>query len=72
LVVALHDPGRRKSDDSNDDERTDGSYPSISLHMSVGLRSLPSQRRKTVVPSAMIGRVSQATKNAQAVRDARN
>jgi hypothetical protein len=37
-----------------------------------GMRSLPSQRRKTVVPPARIGRVSQATKNAQAVRDARN
>jgi hypothetical protein len=37
-----------------------------------GMRSLPSQRRKTVVPPARIGRVSQATKNAQAARDARN
>lgn len=37
-----------------------------------GMRSLPSQRRKTVVPPAKIGRVSQATKNAQAARDGRS
>jgi hypothetical protein len=37
-----------------------------------GMRSLPSKRRKTVVPPARIGRVSQATKTAQAARDARN
>jgi hypothetical protein len=37
-----------------------------------GMRSLPSQRRRTIVPPAKIGRVSQATKKAQAARDARN
>ena len=36
------------------------------------MRALPSQRRRTRVPPAMIGSVSQATKNAQAARDARN
>jgi hypothetical protein len=39
---------------------------------SEGMRPLPSQRRRTRVPPARIGSVSQATKNAQAVRDARN
>ncbi len=37
-----------------------------------GMRELPSRRRQTRVPPAKIGRVSQATKNAQAARDARN
>jgi hypothetical protein len=37
-----------------------------------GMRSLPSQRRRTRVPPARIGSVSQATKNAQAARDTRN
>jgi hypothetical protein len=37
-----------------------------------GMRALPSQRRWTRVPPAKIGSVSQATKNAQAARDARN
>jgi hypothetical protein len=37
-----------------------------------GMRGLPSQRRRTRVPPAKIGRVSQATKNAQAARDSRN
>ncbi|MBK5959081.1 hypothetical protein CCR97_12800 [Rhodoplanes elegans] len=36
-----------------------------------GMRPLPSQRRKAVLPPARIGRVSQATKRAQAARDAR-
>lgn len=36
-----------------------------------GMRSLPSQRRKAVLPRARIGSISQATKNAQAARDAR-
>jgi hypothetical protein len=36
------------------------------------MRSLPSQRRGTKVPPAKIGSVSQATRNAQARRDARN
>jgi len=37
-----------------------------------GMRVLPSQRRRTRVPPARIGSISQATKNAQAARDARN
>jgi hypothetical protein len=37
-----------------------------------GMRSLPSQRRRTKVPPAKVGSVSQATRNAQARRDARN
>jgi hypothetical protein len=37
-----------------------------------GMRPLPSQRLRTTVPPAKIGSVSQATKNAQAARDARN
>src|SRR5436305_1473038 len=37
-----------------------------------GMRALPSQRRLKIMPRAMIGRVSQAVKNAQAARDARN
>jgi len=36
-----------------------------------GMHPLPNRRRRTRVPSARIGRVSQATRNAQAVRDAR-
>ena len=39
---------------------------------SEGMRPLPSERRRTRVPPAKIGSVSQATKNAQAARDARN
>jgi hypothetical protein len=39
---------------------------------SEGMRALPSRRRRTRVPPAKIGSVSQATKNAQARRDARN
>jgi hypothetical protein len=37
-----------------------------------GMRPSPNERRQTRVPPARIGRVSQATKNAQAARDARN
>jgi hypothetical protein len=37
-----------------------------------GMRPSPSGRRRTRVSPARIGRVSQATKNAQATRDARN
>lgn len=37
-----------------------------------GMRPVPSERRKRVVPPARIGRVSQATKRAQAARDARD
>lgn len=36
-----------------------------------GMRPLPNRRRRTRVPPAMIGSISQATRNAQAVRDAR-
>jgi len=39
---------------------------------SEGMRALPNRRRRTRVPPATIGSVSQATKNAQAARDARN
>src|SRR5262249_36593627 len=39
---------------------------------SEGMHPLPSQRRRTRVAPTRIGSVSQATKNAQAVRDARN
>ncbi len=39
---------------------------------SEGMRALPSRRQRTRVPPARIGSVSQATKNAQAARDARN
>ena len=37
-----------------------------------GMRALPNRRRHAQVPPAMIGRTSQATKTAQAARDARN
>lgn len=37
-----------------------------------GMHPLPSRRRRTRVNPAKIGRVSQATRNAQAARDARN
>jgi hypothetical protein len=37
-----------------------------------GMRPSPNERRRTRVPPAMIGRVSQATKNTQAARDAHN
>jgi hypothetical protein len=37
-----------------------------------GMRPLPSRRRHTRVHPARIGSISQATKNAQAARDARN
>ena len=36
-----------------------------------GMRELPNRRRHIGVPPAMIGRASQATKKAQAIRDAR-
>ena len=36
-----------------------------------GMRSLPSQRRRMILPPSKVGRVSQANKAAQAVRDAR-
>jgi len=37
-----------------------------------GMRPLPSQRRRTRVPPARVGSISQATRNAQAAQDARN
>jgi len=37
-----------------------------------GMRSLPSQRGRFKVPPAKIGSISQATRNRQAARDARN
>jgi hypothetical protein len=37
-----------------------------------GMRALPNRRRRTRVPPARIGSMSQATKSAQAARDARN
>jgi hypothetical protein len=37
-----------------------------------GMRPSPNLRRRTAVPPAMVGRVSQATKRAQAARDARS
>ena len=46
--------------------------PSTGDTPSEGMRPLPSRRRRTRVPPAKIGSVSQATKNAQARRDARN
>src|SRR5262249_33193865 len=39
---------------------------------SEGMRALPNRRRRTRVPPEKIGSVSQATKNAQAARDAHN
>jgi hypothetical protein len=36
-----------------------------------GMRPLPNRRRRTSVPPSKIGSISQATKNAQAARDAR-
>jgi hypothetical protein len=39
---------------------------------SEGMPALPNQRRHTRVSPAKVGRVSQATKNAQAARDSRN
>ena len=46
-------------------------YPSAGETASEGIAPYPSRRRKTIVEGAKIGRISQATKIAQAVRDAR-
>jgi len=46
--------------------------PPAGYTSSEGMPALPSQRRHTRVSPAKIGRVSQATKNAQAARDSRN
>jgi hypothetical protein len=45
--------------------------PSAGPTASEGMQSHPNMRRRTIVAGARIGRVSQATKVAQAVRDAR-
>ena len=46
-------------------------YPSAGATASEGMTPLPSRRRKTIIEGAKIGRISQATKIAQAVRDTR-
>jgi hypothetical protein len=46
-------------------------YPAAGAAANEGVRSLPSQRRRTNVPPSKIGSVSQATKVAQAARDSR-
>jgi hypothetical protein len=46
-------------------------YPSAGATASEGMAPLPSRRRKTIIEGAKIGRVSQATKITQAVRDTR-
>jgi hypothetical protein len=46
--------------------------PQAGDRSSEGMHPLPSRRRRTAVAPARIGSVSQATRNAQAARDARN
>jgi hypothetical protein len=46
-------------------------YPSAEPTASEGMQARPSMRRRKIVPGAHIGRVSQATRVAQALRDAR-
>ena len=46
-------------------------YPSAGATASEGMAPHPSRRRKTIIEGAKIGRTSQATKIAQAVRDTR-
>jgi hypothetical protein len=46
-------------------------YPPARATASEGMAPHPSRRRKTIIEGAKIGRISQATKIAQAVRDAR-
>jgi hypothetical protein len=48
------------------------SYPAAGNTAHEGMQPLPSTRRRTKVPPGRTGRVSQATKVAQAVRDSRN
>jgi hypothetical protein len=48
------------------------SHPPAGGVARAGMRASPSERRRTRVSPARIGRVSQATKNAQAARDTRN
>jgi hypothetical protein len=47
-------------------------YPAAGNTAHEGMQPVPSRRRRTKVPPGRIGRVSQATKVAQAVRDSRN
>ena len=47
-------------------------YPSAGATASEGMAPHPSKRRKTIIEGAKIGRISQATKIAQAVRDTRD
>jgi hypothetical protein len=46
-------------------------YPSAGLTSSEGMPPRPSTRRRKIVTGSKVGRVSQATKVAQAIRDAR-
>jgi hypothetical protein len=46
-------------------------YPSAGATASEGMAPRPSRRRKTIIEGAKIGRISQATKITQAVRDTR-
>ena len=46
-------------------------YPSAGATASEGMAPHPSRRRKTIIEGAKIGRISQATKIAQTVRDTR-
>jgi hypothetical protein len=46
-------------------------YPSAGATASEGMAPHPSRRRKTIIEGAKIGRISQATKIAQSVRDTR-
>jgi hypothetical protein len=46
--------------------------PQAADTQSEGMRALPNRRRRTRVPPARIGSISQATKSAQAARDARS
>jgi hypothetical protein len=47
-------------------------YPAAGETAGEGMRPLPSMRRRTSVAGAKVGRVSQATKIAQATRDSRS
>jgi hypothetical protein len=47
-------------------------YPPAGQTANEGMRPLPSRRRRTSVAREKVGRVSQATKTAQAVRDSRS
>ena len=47
-------------------------YPAGGNTAQEGMRPIPSNRRRAKIPGGKIGRVSQATKVAQAARDARN